>query len=82
MGYDAEYNTNYSMIAYVFLRANRNPALAAKHLGIHRNTIDYRIRRLEDLFNIDFDSGETIFSLEQSYRIFKFMAMPPFSQIM
>jgi len=77
--YDAEYNTNYSMTAYVFLRANRNPALAAKQLGIHRNTIYYRIKRLEELFNMDFDSGEMIFSLEQSYRILKFMAMPPFA---
>lgn len=77
--YDAENKTSFSMTAYVFLHANRNPALAAKQLDLHRNTIDYRINRLEELFGMDFDDSETVFLLEQSYRILRFMAMPPFA---
>lgn len=76
--YDAEYNTNYSITAYIFLCSNRNPVQAAKHLGIHRNTVDYRIKRLEELFGIDFESSEATFSLELSFRILQFLALPPF----
>jgi DNA-binding PucR family transcriptional regulator len=76
--YDAEYNTSYSITAYAFLCANRNPAQAAERLGIHRNTVDYRIKRLEELFGIDFESSEATFSLELSFRILQFLALPPF----
>ncbi|HHU30581.1 MAG TPA: hypothetical protein GXZ53_07860 [Firmicutes bacterium] len=76
--YDTEYKTNYAMTAYVYFSSNRNPAQAAKKLNVHRNTIDYRIKRLEELFDLDFNNNDIVFSFELSFRILRFLAVPPF----
>ena len=77
--YDAEYGTSYTITAYEYLNANGLPMLAAKRMDIHRNTIDYRIKRLKELFDIDFSNNETVFSFTLSFRILRFLAEPPFS---
>jgi hypothetical protein len=79
--YDSEYNTYYAMTAAVYFTTNMNPALTAKRLDIHRNTIDYRINRLKELFDIRFDDNETTFSFEMSFRILRFLGLPPFNAV-
>lgn len=76
--YDAEYNTSYAMTVSVYFSCNMNPVLTAKRLDIHRNTIDYRINRLKELFDISFDDNETAFSFELSFRILRYLNLPPF----
>ena len=77
--YDAEYGASYTMTAYEYLNANGLPSLTAKRIGIHRNTIDYRIKRLDELFGIDFSNNETVFAFELSFRILRFLSEPPFN---
>jgi DNA-binding PucR family transcriptional regulator len=69
------------MTAAVYFTTNMNPALTAKRLDIHRNTIDYRINRLKELFDIRFDDNETTFSFEMSFRILRFLGLPPFNAV-
>lgn len=75
--YDAKYSTSYVTTAYFYFSTNMNPVLTAKRLNIHRNTIDYRIKRLEELFDLNFDSNELNFSFELSFRILRFLGLLP-----
>lgn len=79
--YDKVYNTSYAMTANIFLSTSMNPALTANKLNIHRNTIDYRIKKMHELFDLDFNDNETAFSFEFSFRILRFLAAPPFGTI-
>ena len=76
--YDLTYGTKYAQTAYDYLRFDRNPSRTAEHLNIHRNTIDYRIKRIEELFGVNLGSQETAFSFGFSYKIFEYLGTLPF----
>ncbi|QLY31408.1 PucR family transcriptional regulator [Nocardia huaxiensis] len=40
---------------HAYLRANRSPDAAAKTLGVHKNTVRYRIQRIEELLGHSLD---------------------------
>ncbi len=73
LDYDAENKTAYSKTLRHYIDSGKNPNQTAKELGVHRNTVDYRINRIRELFNVDFDNHQMIFSFELSYRIFYFI---------
>jgi len=69
VAYDRKYKTNYSLTLYIFLECNQNPVTAAHKLSIHRNTIDYRINKISDLFEIMLNDSNVVFYLKLSYKI-------------
>ncbi len=71
--YDRTYQTNYSQTLYTHLAAGLNSKSTAQVLKIHRNTVDYRINKIKDLFNIELRNAETIFLLNISFRILLFL---------
>jgi len=77
--YDKKHQTKYAQTVYAYLKFSRNPTQTAENLGIHRNTIDYRIGRVEDLFGIEFEDQSTTFSLALSLRILEYMGDFPHS---
>jgi hypothetical protein len=76
--YDNEFKSEYAKTAYVFLQSNLNPVRTAKRLNTHRNTVDYRIKRLDELFGIRFDSREEP-SLNLSFSILRYLSLLPFA---
>lgn len=54
---------------YVWLSANGNLAASAAILRLHRNTIEYRVRRIRELFPKTLDDPDFVFQLLFSYRI-------------
>lgn len=54
----------------VYLQTNCNIAASAKKLYIHRNSMIYRIKRLEEEFHIDFSDVDTRLQLLMSYKIY------------
>lgn len=38
-------------------------------LSVHRNTVDYRIGRIQELFGIDTNDAEELFELQVSFKI-------------
>ena len=54
---------------FCFIRYKQDISAAAKHLHIHYNTLKYRITRIEELTNIDFNDEQTMFRLALSERI-------------
>jgi DNA-binding PucR family transcriptional regulator len=51
--HDAEHGTAYAATLLAFLDAFGEAARAAQVLSVHENTLRYRIRRLEELFDLD-----------------------------
>jgi DNA-binding PucR family transcriptional regulator len=56
-----------------YLKCGRNPAKTASLLGIHRNSVDYRLRRMQELFDLDIDDPNIMFSFEQSLQIIDYL---------
>ena len=71
--YDSNYDTKYAGTAYTYLRSGKNPAMTARTLDIHRNTVDYRIKKIEELFNVDFNKQEVVFSFDLSFHILEYL---------
>jgi hypothetical protein len=52
-----------------YLRVGRNAKEAADNLAVHRNTLIYRLRRLEKLLGIDWRDADEIFALDLALRL-------------
>ena len=53
--YDEEHGTSYMKTLRSCLKCNRNYNAMAEELGVHRNTIFYRVNRLKEEFGVDPD---------------------------
>lgn len=62
--YDSIHNTDYTHTIRVFLQNNRNSTRTADALHIHRSTFFYRIRHIEELWNISLEDANVLFLLE------------------
>jgi hypothetical protein len=67
--YDKKHNTQYFETVFQYLQCNRNLEETAQKLFIHKNTVSYRIRKVKEMFNIDFDNTYKRFKLYYSYLI-------------
>lgn len=59
LDHDRENNGQYAESLLAYLDAFGDTASAAKSLNIHDNTLRYRIRRLQELFDLDLDDTDT-----------------------
>lgn len=57
--HDARRKTSYETTIRTFLDCNSNAIETAARLGLHSNTVRYRLSRVEPLFGINLDSPET-----------------------
>lgn len=69
LGYDQEYNTEYTATLKTYLSCSLSPQLTADTLFIHRNTVIYRINRIKELFNIKFSDADQNFQLYFSFQL-------------
>ena len=72
--YDEEYHTNYLEDLYAYLSVDMNINRTAELLGIHRNTVKYRIGKLEELFRINFHNPDEVFSMKFTFRILRYQS--------
>lgn len=54
--HDKKYGTNLTEVLRTYLRCERNTTEAAKALFIHRNTMLYKIHKIESIINADLDN--------------------------
>lgn len=54
-----------------YLRCGRNAMAAAQNLHVHRNTLLYRLKRIEDVLRLDLSDPETLFQLELAVHAFE-----------
>ncbi|SFE15575.1 DNA-binding transcriptional regulator, PucR family [Lentibacillus persicus] len=54
--YDVQHNTSLLSTLYEYLRSDSNPPKAAKKLFIHPNTMNYRLKRIREIADLDLDN--------------------------
>lgn len=67
--HDAEHGTDFVVSVVAWLNALGNVAEAATQLGVHTNTLRYRLRRTVELFDISLDDPDDRLSLWLQLRL-------------
>jgi sugar diacid utilization regulator len=65
--YDRYSGTDYRVSLMAYLSSGCNLRVAAETIGVHRNTLAYRIKRLEEQFGISLTDADTRFELLFSF---------------
>jgi len=67
--YDLVNSTDYYLTLLEYLRAAGNHHTIANNMFIHRNTVAYRLKKINEIIDLDLSDGETLFKLLFSYKI-------------
>lgn len=73
MQYDAAHHSNYLETLHVYLLHDCSIKEAANIMITHRNTINYRIRKIRELVHMDFESQENKFQLLLAFYIGEYL---------
>lgn len=65
--YDRQYNTELSATMLCYLKNERSIQRTAKEMYVHKNTIVYRMSRIQELTNIDFRNNEQMMHIYLTY---------------
>lgn len=65
--YDRAHHTEYFQTLKIFSMSMYNKESAASKLSIHRNTLLYRLNRIQDVFNISYEDEKTALHLLSSF---------------
>ncbi|GAB6137769.1 PucR family transcriptional regulator [Halanaerobaculum tunisiense] len=71
--YDQQNNTNWVETLGIFLQEGGAIQQAAERLHIHPNTVRYRIKRMEEMIDLDLHDFENQLNLAIAYKINKFI---------
>ncbi|MBQ2990382.1 MAG: helix-turn-helix domain-containing protein [Clostridia bacterium] len=64
---DEETGTQYAPSLQAYLSCGLDLRLAAQALGVHRNTLAYRMKRVQEIFSVDLENVNTCFELLFSF---------------
>ena len=64
---DAQTGTQYAPSLHAYLSHGLDLKEAAQALGVHRNTLAYRMKRVQEIFGVDLDDVNTCFELLFSF---------------
>lgn len=71
--YDYENGTDFYNTLKVLTETSFSTKEAADKLHLHRNTLNYRRKRIEDICGLDFDDSKLLFELMYSFKIEQFL---------
>ena len=71
--YDKKNGTDFMQCLRNYLIYDKNPAKVASVMFVHRNTINYRINKIKEITNIDFDNYESTLHLSISFKIQEYL---------
>lgn len=66
--YDNRYNTSFLPTLKYYIESNCSINQTAKYFKVHYNTINYRLERMKNLFNIDLHNQQQRLSIELSLK--------------
>lgn len=55
--YDAKNSTDYYTTLLIYLENGKSINKTCSYMHLHKNTVNYRIQRVKELFHIDYDDG-------------------------
>lgn len=67
--YDKKNSTEFVHSFHIYLRNFKNIKDSATTLNIHRNTMFYRVEKIESILNVDLNDVDILFQLYLSYKI-------------
>lgn len=70
--YDETNGTKYMRIISALIKNRFNLTAASKELYMHKSTLSYHVKKISELFNIDFDNREQMLHFELSLYILRF----------
>lgn len=71
--YDKKNNTDYTQSLYTYIIHSKNITESAKTLNIHRNTMFYRLEKIEAIMDINIDNSNTFLHLHLSFKILELL---------
>jgi DNA-binding PucR family transcriptional regulator len=77
--YDANNNTEFTETLRVYLEEGENTANTIQRLYIHRNTLQYRLHRIEEILQQSLKNSEEKINLQIAFKIQKFLNFKGFS---
>jgi sugar diacid utilization regulator len=72
MEYDAEHKTSFTDSLYTYLKHSRNITNTAKALHLHRNSMIYHLKRIEEILNFSLTDNEMLLHIELSFRLMEY----------
>ncbi len=72
--YDERYHTDFIETLRTYLECDRSAAKAAEKLHLHRSTFFYRIKKLEELLDVDLNDSRLLFLYELSFKIWDYLS--------
>ena len=68
--YDIEHKTEFFKTLLIYLECGRSIHKTSKKMYLHKNTVNYRIQRIKELFNIDYDDGQAVLFIYLSLKLY------------
>jgi sugar diacid utilization regulator len=70
--YDKEHNTSFTKSLYSYLKNTRNITSTAKALHLHRNSMIYHLKRIEEILGFSLTDSDTLLHIELSFRFMEY----------
>lgn len=72
MAYDEEHKTSFTDSLYTYLKHSRNITNTAKALHLHRNSMIYHLKRIEEILDFSLSDNEMLLHIELSFRLMEY----------
>lgn len=72
MAYDEAHKTAFTESLYTYLQQARNITKAAKALHLHRNSMIYHLRRIEEILGFSLQDSDMLLHVELSFRLLEY----------
>jgi hypothetical protein len=79
INYDTTYDTQYVPLLHAYVLSMKNKNALIKSMHLHRNTLYYRIKKIEEILECSLDDASTFFNLHLSFSILEYMGAGHFS---
>ena len=76
MEYDKDHNTSFTNSLYAYLKYSRNITETAKALHLHRNSMIYHLKRIEEILGFSLTDSDTLLHIELSFRFLEYDKIP------
>lgn len=74
--YDRQNGTDFNKTLFHYVMKFRNPSELSGALNIHRNTLYYRLGKIEEIMEISLQDMDALYSLYLSYKIIEYSGIP------
>lgn len=73
MEYDRQHETSFTQSLYVYLENTRNIVESARLLNIHRNSLRYRIEKIQEIMKLNLENNKLFFHVYLSFKILGYL---------